>query len=474
MKKTTIFLLAVLAVFAFSACDDDTATIGGSIVPEKDKITVDTLTLYAKSRSIMVNDSILANTSNVYLGRYTDPQTGTVFSSDFIAQFNCVEDYGFPSDSVIGNTATKVELKLFYQNFFGDSLNTMKCEVYELDKTLQEGEIYYTNIDPTQFYDESKGPMAVKSYCAYDKSVPDSIRLEDGYTTNITVRLPNEIGKRFIDKYYETNENGDSIGKINFSNSEDFINNVFKGIYVRSSQGDGTVMYITMARLNVTFEYYINSSSGKKDSIVSGVATFSSTKEVLQVNRFNNENLQPLAEDKSCTYLKTPAGIFTEVELPIKEIKEESDTLNAVRMTFTRYNEKEITSVSYGIPANLLMVRKSEMYNFFSKNKLTDNISSFVADFDSSSNEYTYSNISRLINYCADEYEKGCESDPDWESKNPDWNKVVLIPVSLTKDSSTGSIVAIGHNHGMTSVKLRGGEKHPIAVSIVTSRFNDR
>ena len=223
------------------------------------------------------------------------------------------------------------------------------------------------------------------------------------------------------------------------------INNVFKGVYVRSSQGDGTVMYINMARLNVTFEYYINSSSGEKDSIVSGVATFSSTKEVLQVNRFNNENLKPLADDNSCTYLKTPAGLFTEVELPISEIKEQTDTLNTVRIIFTRYNQENSSKFGYSTPTYLLMVRKGEMYDFFSKNKLSDNITSFVTNFDSSSNEYTYSNISRLINYCANEYEKGCTEDADWESKNPDWNKVVLIPVTSTKDSN-GNIVGITHD----------------------------
>ena len=105
---------------------------------------------------------------------------------------------------------------------------------------------------------------------------------------------------------------------------------------------------------------------------------------------------------------------------------------------------------------------------------MSDNITSFVATFDSSSNEYTYSNISRLVNYCANEYEKGCSEDAGWEEKNPDWNKVILIPVTLTKDTNTGNTVAINHNHGMTSARLRGGEKHPIAVSIITSKFNDK
>lgn len=471
MKRIYFFLLIALAMAAFSACDDQTDTIGGSIVPENDKIRIDTLTLYAKSKSILANDSILANTSNVYLGQYTDPETGTVFSSSFITQFNCVENYGFPDNGVIGDSVVSIELKLFYNSFFGDSLNTMKCEVYELENTLQESTPYYTNIDPTQFYDASKGPIATKTYCATDYTVPDSIKLEEDYTRNITIRLPQELGNRFIKKYYATDANGDSIGKINFSNSEEFINNVFKGLYVKNSQGDGTVMYISMARLNVTFNYLIKGVSGELDSITTGIATFSSTKEVLQVNKFDNGNLQELADDNSCTYLKTPAGIFTEVELPIEDIMANSDTLNSVKITFSRYNETPSESkYSYSVPQILLMVRKCDMYKFFLQNKMYDNKTSFASTFDASSNRYTFNNIASLVTYCNDEYKKGMQSDTDWDINNPDWNKVVLIPISVTTDGSTGSTIAISHNHNMTRARLQGGDT-PIAVSIVTSKF---
>lgn len=472
MKKFPYFLLIIFSLFAFAGCDDETAGIGGSIVPDNDKISIDTVTIFAKSRSILANDSILANTSNVYLGRYTDPETGSIFSSDFIAQFNCVEDYGFPAEGVVGDTTTSVELKLFYNTYFGDSLNTMQCRVYELDRTLEEGKPYYTNVDPSEFIDEDNAPIATKSYCAVDRSIPDSIRLSDDYTRNITITLPNSIGKRFLDKYYEVDANGDSIGKKNFSNSEEFINNIFKGLYVKSTQGDGTVLYITMARLNVSFQYYIKGSTGAKDSIVSGIATFSSTKEVLQVNKFNNSNIRELADDNSCTYLKTPAGIFTEVELPINEIMERTDTLNSAKIVFTRYNSNNDAKFSYSVPKTLLMVRKKDMYDFFLKNKLYDNITSYSASFTQSSNEYKFSNISRLINYIANEYQKGTENDPEWESKNPDWNKVVLIPITQTTDNNFGNAISVSHNHGMTSARLRGG-KDPIAISIVTSKFNN-
>jgi hypothetical protein len=430
---------------------------------------IDTMTFYAKSRSILANDSILANTNSVYLGKYTDPETGTVFSSDFIAQFNCVEDYGFP-ECVLGDSAYKIELKLFYNSYFGDSLNTMKCEVYELDKTLEEGVPYYTNINPEEFYNTQSEPIAEKTYCAIDNAIADSIKDGDDYTPSITIELPRELGHRFIKKYYETDENGVHTGKEYFANSESFISNILKGLYVKSTQGDGTVIYVSMARINLYFQHYIKDSNGE-DSLATAIATFSSTKEVLQVNKFNNENLQTLIDDNSCTYLKTPAGIFTEVELPIVEITEGTDTLNLTKITFTRYNQKNDYQYKYSVPSGLLMVRKSDMYNFFLKNKSYDKITSFYTTFNSTYNQYVFNNISRLINYCYAEYEKNVAADPDWVTKNPDWNKVVLIPVTTTTDSN-GNIVGITHDLEMSSVRLRGGDKD-IAIKVVTSSFNE-
>ena len=464
MKKISILLLSILSILTFTRCDDETATIGGSIVSSNDTITYNVKTLYAKSRSILADDSILANTNRVYLGRFTDPETNTVFTSDFIAQFNCVENYGFPSQGVVGDSAVSIELKLFFNSYFGDSLNTMKCEVYELDRTLEEGKPYYTNIDPTEFVDEGNTPIASKSYCAIDYTVPDSIYLDENYTRSITIKLPQELGNRFVNKYFEIGENGDSIGKSYFANSEEFINNVFKGVYVKTTQGDGTVMYITMARLNVTFDYLVK--NGKSDSIVRGISTFSSTSEVLQVNKFKNDNLKDyITNNNDCSYLRTPAGVFTEIELPILDITADGDTLNSVDITFTRYNEKTDKLFDYTPPTNLLMVRKSEMHKFFFYNKINDNITSYVAKFDTYTNEYKFNNISRLVNYCKNEYEKGT-------TNNPDWNKIVLIPVNITTDSY-GNTVAISHDLSMTSARLRGGEKNSIPIKIITSKFND-
>lgn len=469
MKRTfSCFLLAIVTLLTFTQCDDNTGSIGSTLVPDNDIITAETKTFYATSNTIMANDSILANTSDVYLGMYTDEETGTVFSSSFVTQFGCTEGFEFPSDSVVGDTASYTKLRLYFDEYYGDSLNAMRCEVYELDNTLQEGYPYYTNFNPEELYDVEKEPLAAKTFTVVDYNVHDTILNSENYTRHIEIVLPNRIGNKFISKFYETDAEGNRVGNKYFANSEVFINEIFKGVYVKCVQGDGTLLKVYRARIDVGFKRCIEGSSGKKDSIQALSAPFYSGKEVLQTNKFDNNDLQPLVDKKECTYIKTPAGLFTEVQLPICELVENCDTINSAKIVFTRYNEE--TGVSNSAHDQLLMVRKADMYKFFLKNQLSDGETSFLASFTNSSNEYIFSNIANLFKHCYKEYTEGVQKDSEWEAKNPDWDKVVLIPVATTEDSN-GNVVKIVHDISINSMRLRGGSEYQIPVEVVTSKF---
>ena len=457
-------------MLTFTQCDDNTGSIGGSLVPENDIITAETKTFYATSNTIMANDSILANTSDVYLGMYTDEESGTVFSSSFVTQFGCTEDFEFPMEGVVDDSASYTKLRLYFNEYYGDSLNAMRCEVYELDNTLQEGVPYYTNFDPEELYDVEKKPLAAKTFNVIDYNVHDTILNSDNYARHIEIALPNSIGNRFISKFYEKDAEGNIIGKKYFANSEVFINDIFKGIYVKCVQGDGTILKIYRARIDVGFKRLIKSSSGALDSIQALSAPFYSGKEVLQTNKFDNNDLKPLLDEKEYTYIKTPAGLFTEVKLPICELVENCDTINSAKMVFTRYNEEGGSMNS--AHGTLLMVRKADMYKFFLKNKLNDGETSYLTSFVNSNNEYVFSNIANLFKHCYKEYTEGVQKDSDWETKNPDWDKVVLIPVTTTEDSN-GSVVKILHDISISSMRLRGGTEYEIPIEVVTSKFKE-
>ena len=440
MKKYFAYILSLL--FCLVACDDNTGALGGSVIPEHDAITIDTATYWASSKSIAI-DSVLGKTDKVYLGRFTDPQTGSVLEADFIAQFNCEEGGRIFPDNIVGDSAVRVELRLFFTSYFGDPTNPMMAEVYELECTLQEGERYYSNLDPTLFYDKSSTPLATKVYTVTDYTLEDSELNDSEHYDNVNIPLPTEIGTRMIKQFRENQDF--------FANASNFIENVCKGYYIKASQGDGTILYVDKATLNIYFR------DAKNDSIF--VTQFAGTQEVLQANRFNTEKLTPLIEDNTCTYLKTPAGIFTEVELPVDEITSNYNSINSAKIIFNCYNDATDSDYQFGTPQMLLMVHKDEMHTFFEKNKLTDDISSYYTTYNSTYNRYEYNNIANLINYCESKRETSA-----------DWNKVVLIPVTTIVDSNN-YIVNFRHDFSLNSVRLVGG-KDKIKIRVTSSQFN--
>lgn len=444
--KEIKYLFIVLFVSLLAGCDDNTGSLGLNVMPDGDKPPVGTQTFNVFTRSILA-DSVYSRTNVAYLGKYTDPTFG-VFEADFLAQFTS-QDYEIFPETLQNDEATSTELYLYYEKYFGDSLNACHLRVDSLDRVLQEGDVanYYTSLNPANYYNENAAPLAQKAYTAVDLSASDSLRGTDDYVPFVRIKLPTSLGTYIIKKYKEN--------KDFFKNSDAFIKNVFKGIYVRCDYGNGTILYIDQIILRVNYNYLVKRpSTGVVDSLVAGASRFSATKEVIQANHFENKGeLEKLVQDPEQTYLKTPAGIFTEATLPIDDIydKLKNDTLSSVALAFDCYiNNGSSTSYKMGTPQNLLMVRKKDMYSFFENNQLADNITSFLVSYDSTNHQYNFTNIAQLVTTCINEKRSNATLDEDW-------NKVVLIPVAVTYDSKKTSIVSIRHDLEINSARLRGG-----------------
>ncbi len=443
----------VLAAVAFASCDDNTGTLGYDLVPTTDLVNNNYKVFDVETSSYEVGDKVLARSSMSYLGKFTDPETGTIINSDFLAQFYCPETFAFPSQ-VKNNEITSVDLRLYVSNFIGDSLATFKLNVYELDKVLDAGEDYYTNINPADYYDENAKPIATKWYTLSDRTISDSLRWSKDYTRSIRISLPKEVGQEIYDSYRTNPEK--------FKGTDAWLNSGLpcsKGFYFQIESGDGAMAYIDIAQLNLNFRYY--DTEYKKDT--TGVVHFASTEEVVQATRFQNSNISVLLDNKDATYIKSPAGIFTQAVLPVDEINI-TDTINSARLVLTRYNDKVDSKFKLSIPTTLLMVRLDDYLNgFFEKYSLADEVSSYISLFDSMDNTYEFSNIAKLINIMKTEKQNGTATE--------NYNKVLLIPVDATYDSSSGSLVKLAHDFSMSSAKLVGGENDKVGLEIIYSNF---
>ena len=220
------------------------------------------------------------------------------------------------------------------------------------------------------------------------------------------------------------------------------------------------------------------------DSVQAGVTRFSATGEVIQGNQIDVDGVDELLQSSlqsSHTYIKTPAGLYTQLELPIDEIykNHENDSVSNVKITMNRYNDFNTSNYALGIPQTLLLVRKQDMNSFFEQKKSVDNITSYTTTFNV--NQYAFSNIARLISYCKQEKIRGMKesglSEAEWEKQNPDWNKAVLIPVTTSNSqSSSSSSSSSSSKMYLLDMKLNSirlvGENQSISVNVIYSKFS--
>ena len=333
---------------------------------------------------------------------------------------------------------------------------------------MSNSQSYYTDIDPSEYYDLSATPIATKTFTISDRTLSDSARYSSDSRRNIRVKLPNEIGNKMLAQYKANPEY--------FANGKVFNEHVNPGYYVKFEKGDGVMMDIYVGQLNIRFKYFAKSSTGRLDSLATGTTTFAATEEVIQATSIKKYNLEKLLNDKDATYLKTPSSLFTEVALPISEISI-NDTINSAKLIFDKYSA-ENTGADYNLPAPsyLLMVPKDRMYSFFENNEVPDDQTTYMSTFSTSNNNYSFDNIAHLISNMRKAHQDGIAHNPNWEIENPNWNKVVLIPVApvystgssntssyyysyyyygSSSSSSSNTVVGVNHDLSLTSARLK-------------------
>jgi hypothetical protein len=173
----------------------------------------------------------------------------------------------------------------------------------------------------------------------------------------------------------------------------------------------------------------------------------------------------------------SPAGILTELTLPVDDILNEhdNDTINTVRLFVPRINNTESNDYSLSVPQTLLLIPTDSIQSFFSKGEVADYRNSYIATYSSTTNGYTYGNISLLVSNLNT---KRKEAQNKGETLSDNWNKVMLIPVSTTYttvSTSTSLLTKVTHDMSFASTKLKRGkdDSNAIKVSVIYSKFKE-
>lgn len=459
MKILRLLTVLVIAALTFAACDDTTEGIGGSITNKIDNINISNSAFNVTTKSI-VADSVLSRNNTGLIGKMKDPETGNYVKGDYMTQLSVLPTFSVDTLDYIKQAnkgsieADSCYLLVSYNASYGDTIAPMKVTAYEMTKPMAEDQEYYSNYDAFKegWVSENNQHWSSNYNLSNTSDVKNfKIYLNKEYTKD--GKTYKNYGSYIMQTYAEHPEY--------FKTNYKFLHNVCPGFYIKNVGGTGNMAKIWNTEL---IFYWTRKKTINKDStaVSIGYNRFDGTEEVLQLNKIENdtENLKKLAskDQEKCTYLKSPAGIFTEVTLPIEDIMKghEKDTLNTATISFPRLNnENEDNPYNFATPSTILMVQKDSLQSFFEKSKLADNRTSYTASYSSTGtykNAYTFQNIANLVS--AMYKNKG---------KGENWNKVVLVPVNVitTTQGYTTVISKINHDMSLASTRLIVGTDDP-------------
>lgn len=403
MKHRILYSLLLLALaLSFYSCDDTLRQIGYTVQPGNDALGVATDTLALGASTVEV-DSIFARTKYPVLGEYTDPIFGTI-KADYVTEFYYPENLDFEEDAHIDS----VRLTVSYSSIIGDSLAPMSLDVYKVIKKLPRNR-NYTNVDPKVFSDMSSSlgqqiftginaTSRIETY--YVGSTPVQIVVYD-----IHVNLEKSMGENFLTfiNNYKEQHNG-------HTPDSDTFRDFFPGLYVTTNFGYSTLLNVRQTSLAVHYNYVDeNGSSTQQDTVRAKAFRINSTPEIVQLNQIENLNSQLLIDNPVTSYIKSPAGVNTEIVFPFSQIysKLKSQAINQAKLVIYAIPEANLEqTVKLSPPDYLLLIHKDSLIvpnpqenGFFEKRKLPDFKTSYIARFNKSSYSYDFGNISGLINH---------------------------------------------------------------------------
>lgn len=467
MKIKTLLILAItLSTLTFVACDDDLTSLGSSIQPGGDDIFVgsDTLSLTAVTRSF--NDSVYARTVYGLLGEYTDPIFGKI-KSDYLCEFYCAENSAFADPYKMGITIDSVRLNTEFTYFAGDTVSPMGLSVYEVTKPLKA--FFFTSVNPENYCDMQK-LLGQSIFSIQD--VPDTV-ISSTRIRTISTNLNLELGQRFYNEW----KNSDGA---TFKNS-DALKEFFKGVYVTTNFGSGSIINVDYTEFDIYYTYTYEKGDASENTVdrdTLGVFRLPVTPEVIQMNHIKSSPPAGMITEGPTgkTYMNTPAGLYTEVTIPLDAIVNaavagagKDAVINAANFKMLGNTEEEAKS-GLSRPSDILFINKDSLPNFFYNRKLHDAQTSFVTTRSTTNNSYDFGNLASVINYYTKYYkEKGVSPLPDL--------KYLVIPVTATYTQTTNSsgytvnVITDLYNQMFPTSAILRTEPKDMKMSIIYSKY---
>lgn len=477
-KKQALIGIILAFVIAFTACKDDVANTGESVLTPEDEVVVlaDTFAF----RSAVDNCRAIISQADSFLLGEIESDYGVLHAS-ILTQLACPEGYHYP-EGFSHESVDSICLFMYYQSWVGDANSPLAINAYMMDRnTFRYSGTYPTNIN-------------ISDYCSRDLSILqnhrivvaseklDSIKNNDGtYSPMLRMKLNDDFTQYFA--------------AIQTFESQERFNEQFKGLLIETSFGSSTILNISDIALGVF--YHFTYSKNGKDTTVNDMKAFYANSEVRTVNHLFYEDKKQLVEEMqqdsdTYNYIVAPAGVYTRLEFPMEVIADTiissliyDSTWNATHDSVTILSKRpyvnkaqvrvEVTNVFSGATADItrddwlqpaaymLLIKENSMERFFKNKELPSDtcalLSALQQGTDSLGNT-TYFYSYDLSDFLTNQLRK--ESGDAYLS-------MMLVPVTV--DINSSSVVTSVRQQQTVSATQIHSAKNGMSLEIVYSGF---
>lgn len=465
MNKRFAFIGLVLLAIAglWTACKDDVADTGISVLDEDDMIIVLADT-FAISSAIDSCEAIISQADSFLLGEI-ETDYGLLRAS-VLTQLACPEGYSYPEGFTV-ESVDSICLFMAYTSWVGDENSPVAINAYMMDrKTFRYNSTYPTD-------------LKIEDYCSRDKSIltnhrivvaaekMDSIRNSSGtYTPMIRMRVNDDFLHYFA--------------SIQSFESQEGFNEVFKGLLLETSFGSSVMLNISDIALGVYYHFQYNKAG--RDTIVNDMKAFYANSEVRTVNhltyRDKKEWVETLQNDSDTyNYIIAPAGVYTRLRVPMTQIAdsifakvgEKRPYVNKAEVRVSVENmDKEDGRNGWLTPSKyMLLIRENSTKRFFENKELPSDTCALLGELtqgiDSVGNEiyyYSYDLSDFLVNQLR-------------QASNDSILNMLLVPVTIgttTTSLSSTAVSSVRQQQTMSATKIRSA-KNGMKLEIVYSGF---
>lgn len=465
MKISRLLIPSAVIFFcgAYSSCEDEVSPIGDSLVSGSITINLDTL-VYDLNAVQIDNKAFDSRSGALMMGNIMTPEYGALNCS-FVTRLMPATDL---PDSIFSKDnfyrlgqyldSCKINLRVMNNSFTGDALSPQKVSIYRLlNRQLPSG--INSEFDPEEYYGKDNiSLLGTKNYTLSLRGGNDSIKINYNNTTYtgvaVNVNVPGQLkddGSTYyplFSEFFDLYVNNPEV----FQWPQQFAS-YFPGLYVNTSFGKGCVANVSDLAL-YAYLHHISTRKEKDEygnemivyyNVRDSICLASTAPEVLSSNIISykvSDTLKSMAETSSSTgntVITTPGGYTARITFPVKDIisRYNNDDRNlSIISTLSLFIPASVIDNDFGLSLapNLLLIKSSEVEDFFSNNKIPDNVSSFTATYNSTLGGFQFNGLRQ---YLLDMLAKKDISDEDIT--------FTLIPVNITSESG-------GYNNSVTYI----------------------